>query len=323
MSNPILEARDIYKYFPIKKGFIRKKEVGAVKAVDGVSFALNEGETLGLIGESGCGKTTVSRVVMRLMPETSGSVLYEGQPITPENILKYRQQVQMVFQDPYLSIDPRMKIEHIVTEGLRIHTNMTRKERRAAIMPIMERIGLGEDALEKYPHEFSGGQRQRIGIARALALNPKVLICDEPVSALDVSVQASILNLFAELQRERNLSYLFISHDMSVVRHVSNRIAVMYLGRIVEIAEKKELFDNPLHPYTEALMSAIPVPDPHMRTERKLLAGDPPSPINPPPGCPFQTRCDRVCDICRTTPPQMRSITPTHSVACHLYDKEG
>ncbi len=321
MDTPLLEARDIYKYFPIKKGLVFKKEIATVKAVDGVSFSIVPGETLGLIGESGCGKTTLSRVVMRMIPETSGSVYYNGKPVTSGNLLEYRQNVQMIFQDPYSSIDPRMKIEDIVTEGLRIHTKMNRSERRKAVLPIMDRVGLGETALEKYPHEFSGGQRQRIGIVRALSLNPKALICDEPVSALDVSVQASILNLFAELQRERGLAYLFITHDMSVVRHVSKRIAVMYLGRIVEIAEKKELFSDPLHPYTNALMNAIPVPDPHLREARKLLSGDPPSPIDPPPGCPFKNRCDQAMERCGVEMPAMTEIAAGHFVACHLFGK--
>ena len=321
MDTPLLEARDIYKYFPIKKGLVFKKEVATVKAVDGVSFSIVPGETLGLIGESGCGKTTLSRVVMRMIPETSGSVYYNGKPVTSGNLLEYRQNVQMIFQDPYSSIDPRMKIEDIVTEGLRIHTKMNRSERRKAVLPIMDRVGLGETALEKYPHEFSGGQRQRIGIVRALALNPKALICDEPVSALEVAVQASILNLFAELQRERGLAYLFITHDMSVVRHVSKRIAVMYLGRIVEIAEKKELFSDPLHPYTNALMNAIPVPDPHLREARKLLSGDPPSPIDPPPGCPFKNRCDQAMERCGVEMPAMTEISAGHFVACHLFGK--
>lgn len=322
MSEILLETKNITKYFPVRKGLFGKTS-GFVKAVDGVSLAIHSGEALGLIGESGCGKSTFSRVVMQLIPSTEGEILFDGKPVTKENMMFFRQNVQMVFQDPYSSLDPRMCVRDIIEEPLRVHTKMTAAEKYAVTKPIMERIGLPEEAFEKYPHEFSGGQRQRIGIARALVTKPRLLICDEPVSALDVSIQSSILNLFKQMQREMGLSYLFISHDMSVVKHVSDRIAVMYLGKIVELAETKELFANTLHPYSKALMSAIPIPDPTAQQKVIALEGEPPSPINPPSGCAFHKRCRFATERCAQDTPVLKDTGNGHLVACHLYEKGG
>lgn len=318
----LLEVNKAMKYYPVTKGFIRRKVLGHVRAVDGVSFKLYQGETLGVIGESGCGKTTLSRLIIGLEEKTGGSIKYRGEEITMKMPLELRQKIQVVFQDPYSSLDPRMNIQQIIEEPLRIHTHLSAKEKLDRVLPVIEQVGLPASALTKFPHEFSGGQRQRIGIARALISGPELILCDEPVSALDVSIQAQILNLFKHLQREANLTYMFISHDMSVIRHISDRIAVMYLGQMVEIAHKKELFDATLHPYTQALMSAIPVPDPSAEKKPLLLKGDIPSPIDVPVGCSFQTRCIHCKEICKKQQPVLREIRPDHFVACHLFDEE-
>lgn len=318
-KNTLLEVRNIKKYFPFKKGVI-KKTTGNVKAVDGVSFKIYEGETLSLVGESGCGKSTTGRVIMKLLEATAGEVIFEGKDMTnlsPEEIRPYRKEFQMIFQDPYASLNPRLTIKEIIEEPLLVH-NLEKNNRVEKIIKLLEEVGLSKHHLNRYPHEFSGGQRQRIGIARALAVDPKLIIADEPVSALDVSIQSQILNLMKDLQEQHNLTYLFIAHDLSVVEHISDRVAVMYLGRIVEMASRDELFQNPLHPYTKALISAVPVPDPTLRRERIVLKGDIPSPANPPTGCTFHTRCPFAQDICKEKKPEFKDYGEEHFVACHF-----
>ena len=316
----VLEVKDLTKHFPVRSGLLGRT-VGHVQAVDGVSFAIRKGETLGLVGESGSGKSTVGKAVMRLHDVTSGEVHLHGQDITNLSghpLRTARQQMQMVFQDPYASLNPRLSVGSILTEPLENYETVARAERRQYAGDLLERVGLRRDALIRYPHEFSGGQRQRLGVARALALNPSLIVADEPVSALDVSVQAQVLNLLIRLQRELDLAYLFISHDLAVVEHISHRVAVMYLGTLVEVADKESLFANPTHPYTQALLSAVPKPDPTVRRDRMILSGDIPSPIDPPSGCRFHTRCQFAEARCRAEVPKLRTVGEEHSVACHL-----
>ncbi len=316
----ILRVTDLVKHFPVKQSLFGRVS-GYVYAVDGVSFAIHEGETLGVVGESGCGKTTLGKVVLRLLKPTSGRIVLRGEDITLQSDRQLRNQrrnIQMVFQDPFSSLNPRMTCGRIVGEPLEIYRLASGREKEDLIASLFERVGLRAEQKARYPHQLSGGQRQRLGIARALALEPALIVADEPVSALDVSVQAQVINLLRDLQRDSNLAYLFISHDLAVVEHISHRIAVMYLGKVVELADKKALFASPLHPYTEALLSAVPVPDPRAKRERIILRGDVPSPMNPPPGCAFHTRCPYVKDICRTEAPALREVTPGHLAACHL-----
>ncbi len=320
-DEPLLEVRGLAKRFPLRRGVLRRFS-GAVTAVDGVSFTVNQGETLGLVGESGCGKSTVGKTVLKLHEPSAGSILIEGREITslsPRQMRPYRRVMQMVFQDPYSSLNPRMKAGDIVGEPLSIHGLASGREKTRTVGEMFERVGLRPDQMERFPHEFSGGQRQRLSIARALAVRPRLIIADEPVSALDVSIQAAVVNLLIRLQKEMGLSFLFISHDMSVIEHISHRVAVMYLGRIVEIADRPKLFAAPQHPYTEALLSAVPVPDPAVRRKRRIvLSGEVPSPIDPPPGCHFHTRCPLAEARCREEAPPLREVRPGHWAACHL-----
>ncbi|MBE4909363.1 dipeptide ABC transporter ATP-binding protein [Bacillus luteolus] len=317
----LLEVKNLKTYYPIKGGFFRKT-VAHVKAVDDVSLEIKNGETLGLVGESGCGKSTTGRTIMRLLEPTDGQILFDGKDITElrgKSLRDIRKDIQMVFQDPYASLNPMQMVGDIVSEPIMNFTNKSLKSLKDEVMELLKKVGLPEDAYYKYAHEFSGGQRQRIGIARALALRPKLIIADEPVSALDVSVQSQVLNLLKELQDEFDLTFLFIAHDLSVVKHMSDRIGVMYLGNIVEIAEKASIYDEPLHPYTQALISAIPVPDPRKKSQRIILEGDVPSPANPPSGCPFHPRCPQAIAECSASKPQLKEVKPGHRVACHLY----
>ncbi|RMF87599.1 MAG: dipeptide ABC transporter ATP-binding protein [Nitrospinota bacterium] len=319
-NRPLLEVRNLKKHFPIKGG-IFSKTVGYVYAVDGISFTLNAGETLGLVGESGCGKSTAGRTILRLIEPTAGEVYFEGRNIYSLNkseMRSLRKEMQIIFQDPYASLNPRMTVGNIVGEPLDIHKVAKGTEREDRVATLLEKVGLRPEHIKRYPHEFSGGQRQRIGIARALALNPKLIICDEPVSALDVSIQAQVINLLEDLQQEFHLSYLFIAHDLSVVEHISNRVAVMYLGKIVELATDTELYGKPMHPYTEALLSAVPIPDPTVKKERIILQGDVPSPINPPSGCRFHTRCPYTKELCRQEEPPLEDKGNGHYAACHF-----
>ncbi len=323
MTETLLEVSDLKKHFPIHKGVFSRVS-GHVYAVDGVSFTIRRGETLGLVGESGCGKSTVGRTLLKLLEPTDGTIRVDGQDITHLDraaMLPYRRRMQMIYQDPYASLNPRMTAGEIVSEPMIIHEEGTPAERQERTAALFERVGLRPAAMRSYPHEFSGGQRQRIGIARALALSPDLIVGDEPVSALDVSIQAQIINLLMDLQEELKLSYLFVAHDLAVVEHISHRVAVMYLGRIVELTDKKTLFEMPLHPYTEALLSAVPIPRSSARgRKRVILTGDVPSPINPPPGCHFHTRCPYAMPRCRVDVPALREVMPGHLASCHLHD---
>lgn len=329
-ANPELLVRvvDLKKHFPINKGILVSRQVGVVKAVDGISFDIRRGETLGIVGESGCGKSTTGRAVLQLQTPTSGHVYFEGTDLTTldETALRnLRPKMQMIFQDSVASLNPRHSVGKIIGEPLRINAVGTEREIQTRVFELMGLVGLKSAWVKRFPHEFSGGQRQRINIARALALNPSFVVCDEPISALDVSIQAQVVNLLKELQKQLGLTYLFIAHDLSMVRHISNRVGVMYLGKVMELAARKELFRNPLHPYTQSLISAVPLPDPRLERERRqfILKGDPPSPSHPPSGCVFHTRCPLVEEICTTTIPEFREIRPEHFVACHLADLEG
>ena len=316
MSEPLVEVRNLKQYFPVKTGF---GKTVYLKAVDDISFTVDKGETLGLVGESGCGKTTAGRSLLRLYEPTGGEVLFDGEPVTARNITHMRKQMQMVFQDPYSSLDPRMTVEDIIGEPLDVHhLCANRKERRERILELMSYVGLNAEHARRYAHEFSGGQRQRIGIARALAVNPKFIVCDEPVSALDVSIQAQVINMFEELQEKLGVAYLFIAHDLLVVHHISQRIAVMYLGKIVEIADADELNSHPIHPYTESLLSAVPIPDPEITRARQriILEGDVPSPLHRPSGCPFRTRCRYATEQCAAECPTLTDRGGGHQVAC-------
>ncbi len=322
MAEPLLEVRNLKKHFPIKKGFLKRKEEH-VRAVDGVSFEIYEGETLGLVGESGCGKSTTGRMLLKLIESTEGAILFQGKDITKmtdDEIRPLRKDIQMIFQDPYASLNPRMTVGEIIAEPLIVHgMYKNSEEMKKRIHELLNMVGLSSYHSVRYPHEFSGGQRQRIGIARALAAQPKIIIADEPVSALDVSIQSQVLNLMQDLQRDLDLTYLFIAHDLSVVEHISDRVGVMYLGKLVELTDKDTLYEKPLHPYTQALLSAVPVPNPRIKKERIILEGSIPSPLNPPSGCTFHTRCKHATDICKKVVPEFKEIESNHFTACHLY----
>jgi oligopeptide transport system ATP-binding protein len=324
LQEALLEVKQLKKHFPIQGGVL-KQQVGTVKAVDGVTFTLHKGETFGLVGESGCGKSTTGRMLMRLLEPSEGEVLFDGKEMTALNkkdLRHLRKDIQMVFQDPFASLNPRHTVEKIIEEPLIVHQLGNKAERKKRVRELLEIVGLSAYHAKRYPHQFSGGQRQRIGIARALAVNPKLIIADEPVSALDVSIQAQVLNLLEDLQKELGLTYLFIAHDLGVVRHISDRVAVMYLGRIVEMADSEKLYLDSKHPYTQALLSAVPVPDPEYGKDRIILTGDVPSPSNPPSGCPFHTRCPKAMDVCSSVVPEFREIEPGHHTACHLYEED-
>jgi oligopeptide transport system ATP-binding protein len=318
----LLEVKNLKMYFPISQGIIIQRHVGDVKAVDGLDFFIRRGETLGLVGESGCGKSTTGRAILQLYRATAGQVLYGGADLCKmkgETLRKMRRKMQMIFQDPYASLNPRMTVGNIIGEPMEIHNLAKGKEKQEKVQHLLEIVGLNPYMANRYPHEFSGGQRQRIGVARALAVEPEFIVCDEPISALDVSIQAQIINLLEELQSQFHLTYLFIAHDLSVVRHISDRVAVMYLGKIVELATRDELYFKPMHPYTKALLSAVPIPDPFVegKRERIILTGDVPSPVNPPSGCHFHTRCPIAIDICKQVDPDFKDHGDLHWVACH------
>ncbi len=325
----LLEVNNLVMHFPLTKGIIFQRQVGAVQAVDGVSFSVKRGETLGLVGESGCGKSTTGRAILQLYKPTSGEVNFHPRDQATKDLTKLdggemrrmRRYLQMIFQDPYASLNPRMTVGNIIAEPMQIHNLVPKTERNERVQELLQTVGLNPYFANRYPHEFSGGQRQRIGVARALAANPEFIVADEPVSALDVSIQAQIVNLLEDLQEQFGLTYLFIAHDLSIVRHISNRVAVMYLGKVVELADRDELYENPLHPYTKALLSAVPIPDPviEKKRERIILTGDVPSPINPPSGCHFHTRCPYVMDVCKAEEPLFADHGSGHFVACHLY----
>lgn len=321
-AKELVAVENLVKYFPVRAGLLQRV-VAHVQAVDKVSFTVREGETLGMVGESGCGKTTIGRTMLRLIEPTSGKITFDGQDVLKlrgAELKKMRRNMQIIFQDPYASLDPRMPIGESVMEGLNIHNIGSRQERFDMMIDTLKKVGLEDYHARRYPHEFSGGQRQRIGIARALALRPKFIVCDEPVSALDVSIQSQVLNILKDLQGEFGLTYLFIAHNLSVVEHISDRVAVMYLGKMVELTAREELFANPLHPYTKALMSAIPIPDPTLKRERLILKGDVPSPLNPPRGCRFHPRCPVAKEICSQEEPVFKEVSSDHWVACWLYD---
>jgi oligopeptide transport system ATP-binding protein len=327
MNGALLQAKDLYKYFPIYAGLM-SRHVADVRAVDGVSFSIEQGETLGLVGESGSGKTTIGRLLLRLLPATKGEIVFEGQNVLAMNrgdIRRLRRSIQIIFQDPFASLNPRMTIGDIIAEPLRIHGLASGKGIDERVDQLLQLVGLQPYHANRYPHEFSGGQRQRVGVARALAVDPKFIVCDEPVSALDVSIQAQVINLLEDLQAKFKLTYLFIAHDLSVVRHIATRVAVMYVGKIVELADRDALYQNPLHPYTQALLSAIPIPDPVLERRRKriVLTGDIPSPVNPPSGCRFHTRCPVAFDRCAVEEPLLAEYAPGHFAACHWVEEHG
>ncbi|WP_226537169.1 ABC transporter ATP-binding protein [Fictibacillus halophilus] len=321
-TQPLVKVENLKMHFPIKGGVLGK-QVGEVKAVDGISFFIKKGETLGLVGESGCGKSTTGRMLLRLLEPTEGKIYFEGEDITKLStnaMRKKRREMQMVFQDPFASLNPRHTVEKILEEPLIVHGVKDKAERKRRVKELLEVVGLSSWHAKRYPHQFSGGQRQRIGIARALAVNPKLIIADEPVSALDVSIQSQVLNLMQDLQKEFDLTYLFIAHDLGVVRHISDRVGVMYLGHIVELADSEKLYDNPKHPYTQALLSAVPIPDVEHQKDRVILQGDVPSPSNPPAGCPFHTRCPQAMENCASVKPVLKEVAEGHYAACHLYE---
>jgi oligopeptide transport system ATP-binding protein len=323
-NDVLVQVEGLKMYFPITQGIIFQRHTGDIKAVDGISFSIRRGETLGLVGESGCGKSTTGRAILQLYRPTAGHVYFEDRDLTRlqgEQLRRMRRQMQMIFQDPYASLNPRMTVGSIVGEPLEVHNILNRQERQGRVQELLEIVGLNPYFINRYPHEFSGGQRQRIGVARALAVNPDFIVCDEPISALDVSIQAQILNMLEDLQEQFNLTYLFIAHDLAVVRHISNRVAVMYLGKLAELTDRNTLYNNPLHPYTQALLSAVPIPDPLVEEHRSriILEGDVPSPAHPPQGCNFNTRCPRAMGICREMEPEFKDLGRDHWVACHLY----